>query len=417
MDTGISPLARFLRWGMAAAILVAFNLERDAAKAQDQAPTVTLGSNVGDGSLLTDPDGWTLYAWEGDELGVSHCESACAVAWPPYVVGDALVAPDDLPGSLGVIERSDGQWQLTIDDWPLYYFSGDSQPGEVNGDSRVAFGARWHVLAFEALAAAEAPQAETPPDGGPAPASPTAVVAAPAATPTLPSPPTAPATQTPAPTATRAATATPVAGSPPGGSDISDTPGPQFSNWGPGMAAPEEEGFGQSSPSASGGAPGAPSSAAAPYAAPPPGGGAPAPYPGGCQYDLRGAWWNRGQQTSGGYRPYTSTVYVRQYRIWIQAQQDDGTSYYGQCIGNRLQLDVYRGYQYVGRQSGTVSGNYWPGPVPLYGDPGQPYAAPAAICGPPLCDPVPPPYGGSSLQAYFTWRTWYGSGSETWTKR
>ena len=91
--------------------------------------------------------------------------------------------------------------------------------------------------------------------------------------------------------------------------------GPQFGNWGPGMPPPDQEGFD----------PGAQSGTASPYyGAPAPGGVAPAPYA-GCQYDLRGTWWNDGRQTTGGYRPYSAYVYVRQYRTWIQAQQDDGT--------------------------------------------------------------------------------------------
>jgi hypothetical protein len=172
--------------------------------------------------------------------------------------------------------------------------------------------------------------------------------------------------------------------------------------------------LGPSDPTAGSGAPGAPSSASAPFAAPAPGSAAVAPYYGGCQYDLRGYWGNNGQQITGGYRPYSSSVFVRQYRSWIQAIQNDGTSYYGQCIGTRLLFDVYQGNQYVGRQSGTVSAIYWPAPMPLYA--GQTYPAPAAICAPPVCDPVPP-YGGSSMQASFSWATRYGSGTETWTKR
>jgi hypothetical protein len=135
-----------------------------------------------------------------------------------------------------------------------------------------------------------------------------------------------------------------------------------------------------------------------------------APIPsGGCQYDLRGNWLNDGRQTSGGYRAYSASVYVRQYRNWIYGQQDDGTGYYGQCIGNRLRFDVYQGYQFMGRQEGTVTGSPWIYPSPLYGDPAQPYAAPAPVA-------PPPPGGGAGMQASFTWNTWYGSGTETWRR-
>jgi hypothetical protein len=117
----------------------------------------------------------------------------------------------------------------------------------------------------------------------------------------------------------------------------------------------------------------------------------------GCPYDLRGTWRNDGRQTTGGY--YSASVYVRQYRSWIQADQDDGTSYYGQCLGTRLQFDMYYGYQYLGRQYGTITSGLRLTPVPL-----QPY---------PL---APSPPGAGAIRADFTWTTWFGSGTETWNR-
>jgi hypothetical protein len=182
--------------------------------------------------------------------------------------------------------------------------------------------------------------------------------------------------------------------------------GPQFPNWGPGMAPPDQEGPDPSVPSSSSGGSGsaAPNGGAAPYAAPAPG---VAPlYPSGCPYDLRGTWRNDGQYSSGGYRAYSATVYVRQYRSWIQAQQDDGTSYYGRCSGDRLQFDMYHGSRYIGSQSGTIYGGPWPALPHLYGDPADDssYFAPS------------PRYPGwrTSLWASFTWTAWYASGTETW---
>ena len=32
-----------------------------------------------------------------------------------------------------MIERSDGSTQLAIGEWPLYRFSGDAAPGDING--------------------------------------------------------------------------------------------------------------------------------------------------------------------------------------------------------------------------------------------------------------------------------------------
>ena len=184
--------------------------------------------------------------------------------------------------------------------------------------------------------------------------------------------------------------------------------GPQFPNWGPGMSPPDQEGPDVTTPSS--GASGGPSDSAqtyggyaAPNAVAPV---APVPIYSGCQYDLRGTWWNDGRQTTPDYRPYSAYVYVRQYRSWILAQQDDGTGYYGQCLGNRILFDVYNGYAYVGRQSGTVSGYFRPVPLPgrLYDD-----SAVAPYSMPPVTVPSTNP-----LRASFTWSSFYGSGAETW---
>ena len=185
--------------------------------------------------------------------------------------------------------------------------------------------------------------------------------------------------------------------------------GPRFSNWGPGMSPPEDEGVepmssGSTVPS------GAPSSPAAPNAAPAPGAVAPPPGPvrSACQYDLRGTWRNQGRETSGQRRSYSASVYVQQYRSYIYAQQDDGTSYYGRCVGSQLQFDVYAGYRFVGYQDGSISGDR----LRLGGTPPSeaPTGAPSAVA-------PPPPDGGTGARATFTWSTWYGWGTETWTKQ
>jgi hypothetical protein len=86
--------------------------------------------------------------WAGDEPGSSSCYDACAEVWPPYTLDDAPVAPPGFPGSLGLVDREDGTWQVALDDMPLYYFAGDTSPGDVNGHGNFGFGAPWHIVAF-----------------------------------------------------------------------------------------------------------------------------------------------------------------------------------------------------------------------------------------------------------------------------
>ena len=84
------------------------------------------------GEVIVDPEGMTLYGFTVDDPGVSNCYDACAQAWPP-LAGDTPVG-DGLDESLfSTTERNDGTTQLVMGDWPLYYFAGDTAPGDVNG--------------------------------------------------------------------------------------------------------------------------------------------------------------------------------------------------------------------------------------------------------------------------------------------
>ena len=47
---------------------------------------------------------------------------------------------------LSTFTRSDGAKQVVYDGHPLYYFVGDSGPGQVNGQGSDAFGAKWWLV-------------------------------------------------------------------------------------------------------------------------------------------------------------------------------------------------------------------------------------------------------------------------------
>jgi len=101
-------------------------------------------ADTGLGQILVDADGITLYGFLNDSDGVSNCNGACADAWPP-VPGDTAVDTSVLDGGkFKTIEREDGTTQLAIGKWALYYFAGDAQPGDVNGQGS---GDAWFVVA------------------------------------------------------------------------------------------------------------------------------------------------------------------------------------------------------------------------------------------------------------------------------
>ncbi len=125
------------------------------SQSQPAAPTpqtVSAGSPVrvaSDGStqFLEDAHGYAVYVFAADSPNHSNCSGACLVYWP------AVPAPAKLPthvagetGTLGVLTRTDGTRQLTINGWPLYTYAADSAPGMSNGQGVKASGGLWWLV-------------------------------------------------------------------------------------------------------------------------------------------------------------------------------------------------------------------------------------------------------------------------------
>jgi predicted lipoprotein with Yx(FWY)xxD motif len=99
------------------------------------------------GMILVDGSGRTLYLFEKDQPNQSACAGACAAAWPVDPTSGAPKAGSGATASmLGTIKRSDGSTQVTYNKHPLYYYSGDSQTGQHNGQGLNAFGAAWFAV-------------------------------------------------------------------------------------------------------------------------------------------------------------------------------------------------------------------------------------------------------------------------------
>ncbi|WP_342078342.1 hypothetical protein [Yoonia sp. SS1-5] len=89
-------------------------------------------------SVLAAPNGMTLYTFDKDSAGTSNCYDSCAVSWPPYLAQAGAAAP----AGFSIIERRDGTSQWAKGGEPLYFWQGDSAPGDTNGDG---VGGVWHV--------------------------------------------------------------------------------------------------------------------------------------------------------------------------------------------------------------------------------------------------------------------------------
>jgi predicted lipoprotein with Yx(FWY)xxD motif len=98
-------------------------------------PVVLAADNEELGSILTGANGFTLYTFDNDTLGVSNCQGGCRESWPALTVSadTALAAGDGVQGILGSIPQEDGSLHVTYYGQPLYFFSGDENAGDTNG--------------------------------------------------------------------------------------------------------------------------------------------------------------------------------------------------------------------------------------------------------------------------------------------
>jgi predicted lipoprotein with Yx(FWY)xxD motif len=108
---------------------------------------VALGDS-GLGQILVDSKGMTLYLFEKDTSGdASTCSGACAQAWPPMTVKGTPEAGDGVDASkLTTLKRDDGTTQIAYNGHPLYYYAGDSAPGDITGSGLDQFGAEWYAV-------------------------------------------------------------------------------------------------------------------------------------------------------------------------------------------------------------------------------------------------------------------------------
>ena len=110
------------------------------------APTLTVKSSSY-GRVLFDGRGHVLYAFTRDVHRRSACYGACAKAWPPYIEKGVLKAGVGISRSLlGTTRRRDGHRQLTYARRPLYYYVGDTKPGQILCQNVAEFGGTWRVV-------------------------------------------------------------------------------------------------------------------------------------------------------------------------------------------------------------------------------------------------------------------------------
>jgi len=90
-------------------------------------------------------NGFTLYTFDNDTAGVSNCSGVCLTNWPALIAHAGAVA--SAPYSL--VQRASGEMQWALNGMPLYFFAGDTQAGQTNGE---AIGNNWFVARTPSVA-------------------------------------------------------------------------------------------------------------------------------------------------------------------------------------------------------------------------------------------------------------------------
>lgn len=125
------------------------------------------------GKVLVDSSGMTLYTLSADSRNKSTCDVQCLQFWPPAVPTGA----GKLAVASGQTRATDGSAIATIAGHPVYTFSQDQNPGDVNGEGINEFGGIWYAVAPTGKAIVQAGDsqpssspttgASTPAGGGP----------------------------------------------------------------------------------------------------------------------------------------------------------------------------------------------------------------------------------------------------------
>ena len=120
--------------------------------------TLTVGGKAM--TVLTNTQGLTLY-YRTSDMPTSVCSGGCASAWPPVLSSTMPSVSGSLPGTFSLLNDANGS-QVAYNGHPLYTYTGDSAPGQANGQG---VGNVWFV-APTTLPASTPPSGTTPTPGG-----------------------------------------------------------------------------------------------------------------------------------------------------------------------------------------------------------------------------------------------------------
>jgi predicted lipoprotein with Yx(FWY)xxD motif len=103
------------------------------ADASSSEATIAVATDAALGDFLVDGQGRTVYLFEADSGTTTACTGDCATNWPPVIADGAPTGGDGVDAAeLGTADGIEPN-QVTYNGHLLYYFIGDSAPGDTNG--------------------------------------------------------------------------------------------------------------------------------------------------------------------------------------------------------------------------------------------------------------------------------------------
>lgn len=135
---------------VAAALLTGIGVSSSAMGATPavKAPTVVHVYKGKVGKILVTAKGLTIYAFAKDAKNKSRCTGVCLQYWPAVAAKQASKPhAAGITAKFGVLKRSNGFKQLTVNGYPAYTYAGDAKAGALNGQGVLASGAKWWVIA------------------------------------------------------------------------------------------------------------------------------------------------------------------------------------------------------------------------------------------------------------------------------
>jgi len=131
-----------------ALVLLIGGLAASAAAAHPTATATVKVAKTRLGTVLVDGRGRTLYLFTDDRNGSITCTtplSNCPAVWPPlFAKGPPMAGPGVDPKLLGTVHRTrPAGVQVTYAGHPLYIYSNDKKPGDVEGQGFID---AWYVV-------------------------------------------------------------------------------------------------------------------------------------------------------------------------------------------------------------------------------------------------------------------------------